>query len=78
MGINNTHELKVLDYNDAMASNDSDKWEESVVQEHERMVKNKVWKFVRFKDVPKDVDIIDSKWTMKKKANGDYRARLAT
>ena len=30
MGINNTQELKVLDYDGAMASNDSDKWEESV------------------------------------------------
>ena len=35
MGINNTHELKVLDYDGTMASNDSDKWEESVEQEHE-------------------------------------------
>ena len=77
MGINNTHELKVLDYDGAMASNDSNKWEESVPQEHEQIVKIKVWKFVRFKDVPKDVDIIDSTWAMKKKANGDYRARLA-
>ena len=77
MGINNTHELKVLDYDGAMASNDSDKWEESVAQEHERMVKNKVWKFVRLEDVPEDVDIINSTWAMKKKANGDYRSRLA-
>ena len=35
MGINNTHELKVLDYDGATTSNDSDKWEESVAQEHE-------------------------------------------
>ena len=77
MGINNTHELKVLYYDGAMASNDSDKWEESVAQEHERMVKNKVWKFVRLEDVPEDVDVINSTWAIKKKANGDYRARLA-
>ena len=67
----------MLDYDGAMASNDSNKWEESVAQEHEQMVKNKVWKFMRFKDVPKDVDIIDSTQAMKKKSNGEYRARLA-
>ena len=32
---------------------------------------------VKKKDVPKNADIIDSTWAMKKKANGQYRARLA-
>ena len=76
MGINNTHKLKVLDYDGAMGSTDSDKWEESVEQEHERMVKNKVWKLMTLEDASEDVDVIDSTWAMKKKANGDYRARL--
>ena len=73
-GIDNTQEFKVLDYDGAMASDDSAKWEASVEQEHDQMVKNKVWKFMRLEDVLKDVDIIDLTWAMKKKANGDYRA----
>ena len=32
---------------------------------------------VKKKDVPKNADIIDSTWTMKKKANGQYHAHLA-
>ena len=39
MGINNIHELIVLDYDTAMASGDSAKWEASVEQEHDQMVK---------------------------------------
>ena len=41
------------------------------------MLKNKVWMVVKKKDVPKNADIIDSMWAMKKKANGQYHARLA-
>ena len=40
------------------------------------MLKNKVWMVIKKKDVPKNADIIDSTWAMKKKANGQYRARL--
>ena len=32
---------------------------------------------VNKRDVPKNVDIIDSTWAMKKKANGQYHAHLA-
>ena len=41
------------------------------------MMKNKVWMVVKKKDIPKNAYIIDSTWAMKKKANGQYRARLA-
>ena len=32
---------------------------------------------IKKKDVPKNADIIDSTWAMKKKANGQYHACLA-
>ena len=42
------------------------------------MLKNKVWMVVKKKYVPKNADIIDSTWAMKKKkANGQHCARLA-
>ena len=52
-------------------------WVNSINKEHDRMIKNKVWTVIKKKDVPKNADIIDSTWAMKKKANGQYRACLA-
>jgi len=53
-----------------------DKWAKAVEEEHQRMLKYKVWKRVRREEVPKDATIIISTWVMKKKSNGAYRARL--
>ena len=36
-----------------------------------------MWKLVKQQDIPKDADIIDSMWVMKKKANGEYQAHMA-
>ena len=76
-GIMNTNELKVIRYDKAMQRKDKNEWLKSINEEHDRMLKNKVWMVVKKKDVPKNADIIDSMWAMKKKANGQYHARLA-
>ena len=76
-GIANTNELKVIGYDEAMQRKDKNEWMNSINEEHARMLKNKVWMVVKKKDVPKNADIIDSTWAMKKKANGQYRACLA-
>ena len=76
-GIANTNELKVIGYDEAMQRKDKNEWMGSINEKHDRMLKNKVWMVVKKKDVPKNADIIDSTWAMKKKANGQYRARLA-
>ena len=76
-GIANTNELKVIGYDKAMQKKDKSKWMSSINEEHDRMLKNKVWMVVTKKDVPKNADIIDSTWAMKKKANGQYCACLA-
>jgi Reverse transcriptase (RNA-dependent DNA polymerase) len=47
-----------------------------VAEEHDRMIKNKVWKAVPMASVPKGAKILTSTWAMKKKASGVYRARL--
>ena len=41
------------------------------------MTRNGVWEVVNQQDVPKDADIINSTWVMKKKANGEYQAHKA-
>ena len=76
-GIDNTNELKVLGFNEAMASPDKDKWQALVNHEHERMLKNGVWEVVDHNSISEGSDIIDSTWAMKKKVNGNYRACLA-
>ena len=76
-GIANTNELKVIGYDEAMQRKDKTEWMNSINEEHDRMLKNKVWSVVKKMDVPRNADIIDSTWAMKKKANGQYRACLA-
>ena len=76
-GIANTNELKVIGYDEAMQRKDRNEWLKSINEEHDRMLNNKVWMVVKKKDVPNNADIIDSTWAMKKKANGQYHARLA-
>ena len=65
-GIANTNELKVIGYDKAMQRKDKNERMNSINEEHDRMLKNKVWMVVKKKDVPKNADIIDSTWAMKK------------
>jgi hypothetical protein len=55
---------------------DKQKWENAVFEEHERIVKNQVWRAVPKKDVPTNAKVMSSTWAMKKKSNGTYRSRL--
>jgi hypothetical protein len=69
-GFQNTQELHVKNYKEAMKGPDKDKWEDAVFEEHERMVKNQVWRAVPKKYVPKNAKVMTSTWAMKKKSNG--------
>ena len=73
-GFENTTELHVLNFREAMASSDKDKWMRAMEEEHDRMIKHKVWKAVPPSAVPKGEKIITSTWANKKKSNGTYRA----
>ena len=75
-GFENTSELHVMKYREAMAGDFKDKWEEAVLEEHERMVKHNVWKPVKRDEMPRHAKPLTSTWAMKKKSNGKYRARL--
>ena len=76
-GIENTNELKVLRFEEVMASTDKMDWQASVDHEHECMIKNGVWEVVDKNNVPPGAIIIDSTWAMKKKPSGESQARLA-
>ena len=75
-GLENTTELRTMKYDEAMASEDKDNWEEAVDQEKSKFNKYKVFKSTPIEDVPKDAKILTSTWSMKKKAYGKFCARL--
>ena len=65
-------------YEEAVASNDSEKWLEAMKSEMDSMYTNQVWELV---DVPVGVKPIGCKWIFKKKIDMDgnistYKARL--
>ena len=49
---------------------------EAAEEEHDKMVKSKFWKAILRKDIPAAAKILTSTWAMKKKANGQFRARI--
>jgi hypothetical protein len=59
-GFDNTKELHVLDFNQAMASTDKDKWIEAVDEEYEQIQKHRVFKPVRIDSLPPNIHTIDS------------------
>jgi hypothetical protein len=75
-GFTDTHELHTMVYDEAMGSTDAPKWKEAVHDEYKRMEKYKVFKPVPAKEVPKEAKILSSKWVMKKKSNGTFRAHI--
>jgi hypothetical protein len=75
-GFINTNELHVLNFNQAMKTNDRDKWMHAIEEEHKKMVDYNVWEVVQPGDVPTDAKILTSTWAMKKKASGKFRARI--
>jgi hypothetical protein len=71
-GFTNTSELHVQKYNDAMNTSDPKERKEvetAIEEEHERMVKNKVFKTVPRSSVDAK-DIITSTWSIKKTSDG--------
>jgi Reverse transcriptase (RNA-dependent DNA polymerase) len=63
-------------FKDAMRSDDKDKWKEAVEAEFQRMINNKVWIPIKISDLPENSKILSSTWAMKKKADGQFRARI--
>ena len=75
-GFKDTHKLHVMKYDEAMVTPKAAQWTESVHEEHDRMVKHKVWKAVPPDKVPAGAKVLTSTWAMKMKSNRTFRARL--
>jgi hypothetical protein len=69
-----THELHVMKYDQAMNSKDKKSWVKAVDKEHGQMEKYKVFKAVKKSALPKKAKVLSSTWAMKKKSNGTYCA----
>ncbi len=72
-GFDNTKELKVMNYKEAINGPDGVHWKAEVENEYQQMLTNKVFEVVLRKDLPTGTKIIDSVWAMKKKSNGTLR-----
>ena len=75
-GFENTKELKVMNYKEAINGPDGVRWQAEVENEYQRMVANKVFEVVLRNDLQAGTKIIDSVWAMKKKSNGTLRGRM--
>ena len=74
-GFVHTRELKPMKYDEAMAT-DKIGWSKAVEEEHERMVKNNVWRPIKLSKFPRGIKLLTSTWACKLKLNGTKRARL--
>ncbi len=72
-GFDNTKELKVMNYKEAINGPDGVRWKAEVENKYQQMLTNKVFEVVLRKDLPTGTKIIDSVWAMKKKSNGMLR-----
>jgi len=75
-GFSDTHELHVMKYDEAMASADAEKWKVSVKKEFGRMEDHEVFEVTPRDSLPQGTKVLTSTWAMKRKANGDLRARV--
>jgi Reverse transcriptase (RNA-dependent DNA polymerase) len=57
-------------------SHESNQWQDAVRTEFKNIVDRNVWKIIDRKDMKKDIRPLGTKWVMKVKNDGRYRARL--
>lgn len=75
-GFENTNQLKPMKYDEAVSGPDGEEWREEIENEHNRMLKNKVFDVVERSELPPGTKPIDSTWACKLKSNGTRRGRL--
>ena len=73
-GFENTNELRLMKYQEAMKTKDKEKWKEAVKDEYKRLKSHNVFKLIPKESLPEDTTILTSTWAMKKKTNGTFRA----
>ena len=71
-----TTELQVIKLHETLSSEDKEAWEAAIEDEYQRFQRLNVFEARTRASVPPRSKILTSTWTMKKKANGTYRAHL--
>lgn len=71
-----TSELHPLTYDKAMATLDAPHWVSAVDTEHQRMVDRQVFADVPKSQLPPGTKVLNSRWSMKKKAIRDFQGRV--
>lgn len=75
-GFTSVDELRVMNYHEAMAGEDSGEWKKEVVNEKKKFDKFNAITPVKRSELPANAKILETTWAMKLKANGNRRARL--
>ena len=75
-GFDNTSELKVMNYQQAMSSENKEAWKVEVGNEKKRFDKYNAFTAVKESSLPANAKILSSTWAMKMKTNGTLRGRL--
>ena len=75
-GFENTSNLKVMNYREAMQSADAEEWKAEVQNEKERFDKFNVITVVPRNEMQKGIKAMTTTWAMKKKPSGKLRGRL--
>jgi hypothetical protein len=75
-GIGHTGKLQAVKYKEAMLGPEKEKWIQAIEQEHSRMIQNSVWMPVKLNNLPPAIKPLSTTWVLKKKGNGDFRARI--
>ena len=77
-GFIDTNELNVMKNQGAVDGPDGENWEEEIVNEHNRMLKNSVFKAVDKETIQPDTKLVDNTWVCKKNNYVATRGRLNT
>jgi hypothetical protein len=69
-------EETLLTYEECMISKEKEKWCKAINEEMDSLEKKKTWEIINKDDVPDGKEILSSRWIMKVKGDGRYKARL--
>jgi Reverse transcriptase (RNA-dependent DNA polymerase)/gag-polypeptide of LTR copia-type len=76
MAANEKEENTDPTYEEAINGPNHKEWKEAILEELENFEEKGVWRPINMNDLPKGKKLIDSKWVLKKKHDGRFRARL--
>jgi hypothetical protein len=68
-------EETLLTYEECMTSKEKDKWCKAINEEKDSL-KKKIWEIIDKDDIPEQKEILSSRWIMKVKDHGRFKARL--